>query len=94
MTLLLALAAPALCLAAAALVYLASPQQQLRADRLPAIARAIAVPCAAAGIASWCAAIGWGAGIAAAMTAIMLAWVALPYFAWWLRGAPRKDARR
>lgn len=93
MPLLLSLSALALCLAAAVLVYLASSHQQLIMRRLPPVARAGAVLCGLAGTALWCATISWGAGIAAALTALMLTWVVLPYMAWRLRSTNRGEKR-
>jgi hypothetical protein len=72
-----------LCVAGAALVYLASRRQALLARPLPGGTRAVAALLLAAGTAAWCTASGPGAGIVAALTCGMLTWVALPYLAWW-----------
>ncbi|WP_201314071.1 hypothetical protein [Dyella sp. EPa41] len=72
-----------LTLAGAALVYLASARQRLRAMPLPGPARAIGWLSMLAGLVVWLFAYGVGAGTASALTAIMLAWVLLPYVAWW-----------
>lgn len=72
--------------AGAALIYLASARQGLLAKPLPGSVHVLATALLAAGVAAWIAAAGIGAGIAAALTCWMLAWVALPYLAWW-RGA-------
>ena len=82
-------------LAGAWLVYLASPRQRL----LQLVQRTLVMRLAgglliALGAAIWLLAIGTGAGIAAALTALMLAWVALPYLAWWRQPAPRARAIR
>lgn len=73
-------------MAGAVLAYLAGARQGLLAKRLPGSVRALAATLLAASLAAWIAAAGPGAGIAATLTCWMLAWVALPYFAWW-RGA-------
>jgi hypothetical protein len=75
-----------LVVAGAVLIYLASARQGLLSRPLPGGMRVAAVILLAAGVAAWIAAAGIGAGIAAALTCWMLAWVALPYLAWW-RGA-------
>ena len=72
-----------LTLAGAALVYLASARQRLRAVPLPRPARAIGWLSMLAGLVAWLFASGAGAGAASALTAIMLAWVLLPYVVWW-----------
>jgi hypothetical protein len=72
-----------LMFAGAPLVYLASEQQRLRKLSLPTIARRIGLLLLAAGTACWMYEAGTGAGIAAALTTLMLIWVALPYLAWW-----------
>jgi hypothetical protein len=82
----MSLCALLLSFAGAALVYLASAQQGLLARPLPGNMRVPATILLGAGVAAWIAAAGPGAGIAAALTCWMLAWVALPYLAW-RRGA-------
>ncbi|WP_430390079.1 hypothetical protein [Dyella sp. 20L07] len=72
-----------LTFAGAALVYLASARQRLRIKPLRAPARAAGWLIIFAGTACWLLVAGTGAGIAAALTALMLTWVALPYLAWW-----------
>lgn len=72
-----------LTLAGAALVYLASARQGLRAAPLPGPARFVGWLLVLAGTSTWLTAAGTGAGIAGALTAVMLTWVALPYAAWW-----------
>nr|WP_199044033.1 hypothetical protein [Dyella sp. ASV24] len=80
-----------LTLSGAALIYLASAQQQLRASSLPAAARLTGWLLVAGGTACWWYEAGMGAGITAALTMLMLCWVALPYAAWW-RTAVRNAA--
>jgi hypothetical protein len=70
-------------LAGAVLIYLASARQMLRARTLPTPAKVFGWLCVMAGTACWLHNDGLGAGIAAAMTTLMLAWVLLPYLAWW-----------
>ncbi|RDI99445.1 hypothetical protein DVT68_00860 [Dyella solisilvae] len=77
-------------LAGATLVYLTSTQQRLRLAPLPAAARAAGWLLIAMGTLYWWRMAGAGAGIAGALSALMLAWVALPYLAWWR--APATDA--
>lgn len=72
-----------LTLSGAALVYLASAQQRLRASALPPAARLAGWLLVAGGTACWWYETGMGPGIAAALTMLMLSWVALPYAAWW-----------
>ncbi|RAO76061.1 hypothetical protein [Dyella jiangningensis] len=72
-----------LTLAGSALVYLASTRQRLRATSLPQPIRAIGWLLMLGGLVAWLLASGVGAGIASALTAIMLTWVLLPYLAWW-----------
>jgi len=72
-----------LTLAGATLIYLASAQQRLRAVPLHVAARWAGWTLVLAGTAGWWSTEGMGAGIAAALTTLMLAWVALPYAAWW-----------
>jgi hypothetical protein len=70
-------------LAGAALVYLASGHQRLRRAPLPLAIRVLGWLLMLAGSAVWLADAGIGAGVAGALTAVMLAWVLLPYLAWW-----------
>lgn len=72
-----------LTLSGAVLVYLASTKQRLRTASLPARARTAGWVFLAAGTACWWRDAGMGPGITAALTTVMLAWVALPYLAWW-----------
>ncbi len=74
-------------LTGAALVYLASAHQRLRRVRLPAVARAAGWLLMLAGTIAWLADSGIGAGVAGALTTVMLAWVLLPYLSWWRHGA-------
>jgi hypothetical protein len=76
-----------LTLSGAVLIYLASAQQRLRASPLPGVARLAGWLSLVAGTACWWYDAGIGPGIAAALTLLMLAWVALPYLAWWRAGA-------
>lgn len=80
MTLLCALL---LTLAGAALIYLASARQRLRSTSLPFSARMAGWLLVLAGTTVWLSAAGVGAGVAGALTTLMLAWVSLPYLAWW-----------
>ena len=70
-------------LAGAALVYLASGKQQLLKTPLHVTARLVGWLLIIAGTVCWLLAAGTGAGISAALTTLMLAWVVLPYLAWW-----------
>lgn len=72
-----------LTFAGAALVYLASARQGLRATPLSKSARVMGWLLILAGTSAWLHAAGVGAGIAGALTAVMLTWVTLPYVAWW-----------
>lgn len=72
-----------LTLAGATLIYLASARQRLRAASLPLSARMAGWLLVLAGTTTWLSAAGVGAGIAGALTTLMLAWVLLPYVAWW-----------
>ncbi|WP_267220967.1 hypothetical protein [Dyella silvae] len=67
----------------ALLVYLASEQQRLRKRSLSTTGRRLGGLLLVAGIACWMQEAGTGAGIAAALTTLMLVWVTLPYLAWW-----------
>lgn len=75
-----------LTLAGATLIYLASTRQRLRAQPLPSPARHAGWLLVLAGAIAWRYAAGVGPGLTAALTALMLAWVALPYLAWWRSG--------
>lgn len=77
------LSALLLNLAGAVLVYLASGQQQLLKSQLHITARLAGWLLIFAGTACWMIVAGTGAGISAALTSLMLAWVMLPYLAWW-----------
>lgn len=83
-------AALLLCFASTLLLYLASPRQRLRATPLPPWARAAAWLVAAGGVAAWVALLGPGAGGFAALTTLMLGWVALPYLAWYAAPEERR----
>ena len=83
-------AALLLCFASALLLYLASPQQRLRARPLPAWMRLVALAFAACGAGAWIDVLGVGAGLFSALTALMLGWVGLPYAAWY---AGREERR-
>jgi hypothetical protein len=80
-----------LSMAGATLLYLASAQQKLLPRPLHASLRILAVAFHLIALAAWVAASGIGAGIAAALVASMLTWVALPYVAWWR--APSQPVR-
>lgn len=80
MTVLLALV---LTLGCALLLYLCSTQQRLLSKPWPRQGRALAVLPGAGGLAAWIDAAGTGAGVAAALTTLMLGCVLLPYAAWW-----------
>jgi hypothetical protein len=77
------LSALLLNLAGAALVYLASAQQNLLKNPLRVTARLAGWVLIIAGTICWLIVAGTGAGISAALTTLMLAWVILPYLAWW-----------
>ncbi|HUB88089.1 MAG TPA: hypothetical protein VMA74_00020 [Dyella sp.] len=80
-------------LSGALLVYLAHPQQRLlRPSVFPVTARVAGCIWLLAGTLTWCEASGAGAGVASALTAMMCAWVLLPYLAWW-RGRQVSAAR-
>jgi hypothetical protein len=57
---------------------------------LPAWTRLPALCLGAGGFAAWIALLGPGAGSFAALTALMLAWVALPYAAWYAAPEERR----
>ena len=77
------LSALLLNLAGAALVYLASAQQNLLKNPLRITARLAGWVLILVGTICWLMVAGTGSGICAAMTSLMLAWVILPYLAWW-----------
>ena len=77
------LSALLLNLAGAVLAYLASGQQQLLKNPLRITARLASWLLIIAGTACWLIVAGAAAGISAALTTLMLAWVILPYLAWW-----------
>jgi len=81
----MALLALLLCLACSLLLYLASPQQRLRATSLPSRAHGSAAACAVGGLFAWIDAAGVGAGIGATLITLMLGCVMLPYLAWRIR---------
>ena len=83
-------------LAGAWLVYLASPRRLLlQTRRRVPLMRFAAGVLIAIGTAIWLTVAGTGAGIAAVLSVLMLAWVALPYFAWWRqRAQPLRTTRR
>jgi hypothetical protein len=81
-----------LCLAGGTSIYLASSQQQWRAKPLPRVARWIGWLLAALGMAAWIVVDGIGVGITAALSTLMLAWVALPYLSWWRRALRKASA--
>ncbi|QNK01094.1 hypothetical protein [Dyella telluris] len=80
-----------LTLAGATLVYLASEQQRLLASPLRAGAKVAGWLLVGAGTAGWWHAAGMGPGITAALTAVMLMWVTLPYVAWWRTSTTKAD---
>jgi hypothetical protein len=67
----------------AVLLYLSHEQQRLRRRSLPFGARVAGTVLVFASVWIWWVASGVAAGIAGALTTLMLAWVALPYVAWW-----------
>jgi hypothetical protein len=77
--------------AAAALGYLSSPQQRLLPRRL-SHGRWFALAAAVGALICWIVILGTVAGAVGALTATMLLAVALPYLAWWLQPATRRDA--
>ncbi len=76
----------------AVLVYLTHGQQQWLHVTAPFAVRIAGFISIAAGTAMWCVVSGVGAGIATALSSLMLTWVALPYLAWW-SGRSAKTAR-
>ncbi len=77
------LCALSLSLAGATLVYLSSSQQRLLTVPLSAAARLAGWAAVLGSFIFWPVAAGTGPGITAALTALMLTWVTLPYLAWW-----------
>jgi hypothetical protein len=69
----------------AAAIYLSHPQQRLLPRPLPFGYRMVGTIAILASMWCWCVASGVAAGIAGALTTLMLAWVTLPYVAWWRR---------
>jgi hypothetical protein len=67
----------------AVVVYLSHERQRLLRAALPFGARIAGTVAIFASIWIWWAASGMAAGIAGALTTLMLAWVAMPYLAWW-----------
>jgi hypothetical protein len=80
----------------AAAIYFSHPQQRLLREALPFGYRLIGVPAIVASVWCWCMVSGTAAGVAGALTSLMLAWVVLPYLAWWRdrRAASIKAAGR
>jgi uncharacterized membrane protein len=69
----------------AATIYLSHQQQRLLRRALPHGYRVIGFAAIIASAWGWCTVFGAAAGIAGALTTLMLSWVALPYLAWWHR---------
>ncbi|GGA00108.1 hypothetical protein [Dyella caseinilytica] len=69
----------------AATIYLTHRQQRLLRRPLALGYNVIGVMAILASLWCWCIASGAAAGIAGTATTLMLAWVALPYMAWWRR---------
>jgi hypothetical protein len=69
----------------AVLVYLSHERQRLLRMSLPFGARIAGTTAIFASVWIWWAVSGAAAGVAGALTALMLTWVSLPYLAW-LRG--------
>lgn len=67
----------------AATIYLSHPQQGLLRTAMPGATRAIGTMAIIAGTWLWCVASGLAAGVAGALTNLMLVWVLLPYLTWW-----------
>lgn len=83
-----------LCFASALLLYLGSPRQRLRAMPLPAWTRLASLAFAASGAGAWVDLLGPGAGLFAALTALMLGWAGLPYAAWYAGKDTAKETQR
>jgi hypothetical protein len=64
-------------------IYFSHSQQRLLSKALPVGYRLIGASAILAGFSCWCVASGVAAGVAGALTSLMLAWVTLPYLAWW-----------
>jgi hypothetical protein len=69
----------------AAAIYLSHPQQRLLPRPLGPGYRVVGLSAILASTGCWCVASGTAAGVAGALTTLMLAWVLLPYLAWWRR---------
>jgi hypothetical protein len=67
----------------AVLVYLSHERQRLLRDSLPPFVRMAGTMAIFISLWVWSAASGAAAGLAGALTTLMLAWVVLPYAAWW-----------
>jgi membrane associated rhomboid family serine protease len=67
----------------AVLVYLSHSRQRLLRLPLPRGAGVAGTVAILASLWMWCLASGIAAGLAGALTTLMLTWVALPYMAWW-----------
>lgn len=80
-------------LSGALLIYLTHPQQRLRRSALPVAVRVAGCMLLLASTLAWCDVSGAGAGMASALTTMMVAWVMLPYLAWW-RGEPVRAHER
>jgi hypothetical protein len=80
-----------LCLAGGICIYLASKQQQWRAQALPRNALWAGWLLAILGTAAWIVADGAGVGVTASASTLMLAWVSMPYLSWW-RSARKASA--
>jgi len=81
-----------LCLAGGTSIYLASPQQQWRAQPWPPIARWAGWLLVGMSLAAWIVAEGTGVGITATLSTLMLVWVLLPYLSWWRRTVCKASA--
>jgi len=82
-----------LAVVAMSLAYLCSPNQRLRAHPLGGRAKIAAWAAGAGALAAWIAGETSLPGIFAALTALMLAAVALPYLTWLLRPAAARKPR-
>lgn len=81
-----------LCLAGGTSIYLASKQQQWRAQPLPRMALWTGWVLLGLGTTAWIIADGIGVGVTAALSTLMLSWVMLPYLSWWRRAARKASA--
>lgn len=79
--------------AATAFFYLSSPNQRLVARPLGRWARLMAVALAVATVLAWVASATSLPGVIAALTALMLGAVALPYLVWLVRPAAERSRR-